>query len=293
VLFWLLRTCALSRALVFTKSAASTARLVRALELLAAALPSDSSPPISVAAYSSDLAPGARRAVLAAFRAGRVGVLACSDLVARGLDAPGVQAALSYDAPVDMRKYVHRAGRTARAGAAGQSWVLVEQQEARHFKQMLRDADHLERVRRVRVPEKELAEWAPAYAVRMTSSATVRAPGRLTGCTGYAHKAQRAVRAAGLTNVGRRCSRRRRRANGCALRPSRKREDVPLGTLLRTTMWSAIAQAGTDLAWEGQNCMFRASRYGNLSRMYAFSVGRAWPRRVSGFECSGGMLSDG
>jgi ATP-dependent RNA helicase DDX51/DBP6 len=174
VLFWLLRTRALSRALVFTKSAASTARLVRALELLAAALPSDASPPISVAAYSSDLAPGARRAVLAAFRAGRVGVLACSDLVARGLDAPGVQAALSYDAPVDMRKYVHRAGRTARAGAAGQSWVLVEQQEARHFKAMLRDAAHLEHVRRVRVPEKELAAWAPAYAVGITSSATAR-----------------------------------------------------------------------------------------------------------------------
>jgi superfamily II DNA/RNA helicase len=272
VLFWLLRTRALSRALVFTKSAASTARLVRALELLAAAVPGA---PLSVAAYSSDLAPGARRAVLAAFRAGRVGVLACSDLVARGLDAPGVQAALSYDAPVDMRKYVHRAGRTARAGAAGQSWVLVEQQEARHFKAMLRDAAHLEHVRRVRVPEKELAAWAPAYAVRMTSAVTARAPGRLTQSAGHAHQAQGAVRAAGLTNVGRRCSRRRRRANGCALRPSRKREDVPLGTLLRTTMWSAIARAGTTLVWEAQNCMFRASRYGNLSRMYALAVGRA------------------
>ena len=38
---------------------------------------------------------------------------------------------MSYDVPVDMRKYVHRVGRTARAGREGDAWTLVEQQEVR------------------------------------------------------------------------------------------------------------------------------------------------------------------
>ena len=38
---------------------------------------------------------------------------------------------VSYDVPVDMRKYVHRVGRTARAGREGDAWTLVEQQEVR------------------------------------------------------------------------------------------------------------------------------------------------------------------
>lgn len=58
----------------------------------------------------------------------------CSDLVSRGLDIRHVAHVVSYDAPVDMRKYVHRAGRTARAGRAGDAWTLVEAQEVHHFK---------------------------------------------------------------------------------------------------------------------------------------------------------------
>jgi ATP-dependent RNA helicase DDX51/DBP6 len=53
----------------------------------------------------------------------------CSDLVARGVDISHVTHVVSYDAPVDMRKYVHRVGRTARAGRAGDAWSLVEDQE--------------------------------------------------------------------------------------------------------------------------------------------------------------------
>jgi len=42
-----------------------------------------------------------------------------------------VSHVVSYDVPVDMRKYVHRVGRTARAGREGDAWTLVEQQEVR------------------------------------------------------------------------------------------------------------------------------------------------------------------
>jgi ATP-dependent RNA helicase DDX51/DBP6 len=147
VLFWLLRARGLNRqrVLVFTKSAESTARLVRLLELLGQSVPAVNEPETaieteskiettgavstSVKAYSSDLPPTERRAVLEGFKRGTIGVLVCSDLISRGLDVPDVGAVVSYDVPVDMRKYVHRAGRTARAGKEGECWVLVEEQE--------------------------------------------------------------------------------------------------------------------------------------------------------------------
>jgi ERCC4-related helicase len=55
--------------------------------------------------------------------------LICSDLIARGIDLPSVEHVVSYDIPLDMRKYVHRVGRTARAGRDGTAWTLVEKQE--------------------------------------------------------------------------------------------------------------------------------------------------------------------
>lgn len=55
--------------------------------------------------------------------------LVCSDVIARGMDLPVVEHVISYDTPIDMRKYVHRVGRTARAGRAGTAWTLVEKQE--------------------------------------------------------------------------------------------------------------------------------------------------------------------
>jgi ATP-dependent RNA helicase DDX51/DBP6 len=58
--------------------------------------------------------------------------LVCSDLISRGIDISHVSHVVSYDAPVDMRKYVHRVGRTARAGRTGDAWSLIEEQEVRH-----------------------------------------------------------------------------------------------------------------------------------------------------------------
>jgi ATP-dependent RNA helicase DDX51/DBP6 len=55
--------------------------------------------------------------------------LISSDLISRGIDITHVRHVVSYDAPVDMRKYVHRVGRTARAGREGHAWCLVEEHE--------------------------------------------------------------------------------------------------------------------------------------------------------------------
>ena len=93
--------------------------------------------------------------------------LVCSDVIARGLDLPSVSHVISYDTPIDMRKYVHRVGRTARAGREGTAWTLVEKQEATHFKRMIASAGREKMVKKVKVKEEDLAGYKDAYAVSL------------------------------------------------------------------------------------------------------------------------------
>ncbi|KAJ3572548.1 hypothetical protein NP233_g3004 [Leucocoprinus birnbaumii] len=155
-------------ALVFTKSAESTARLVRLFNLFQKEQSHNSDkPPLVARAYSSDLPVGERKSILEQFRAQEIHILICSDLISRGIDISHVSHVVSYDAPIDMRKYVHRVGRTARAGRSGCAWTLVEEQEARYFKNMLREADHFEQVKRLRVSDKDVAALKPAYELSL------------------------------------------------------------------------------------------------------------------------------
>lgn len=61
-----------------------------------------------------------------------------SDSLSRGLNLEGLPFVLSYDAPPKLTLYVHRIGRTARAGKEGHALTFLEKQEARHFKDMVR-----------------------------------------------------------------------------------------------------------------------------------------------------------
>ena len=138
-LLHLLYTLSLRRVLCFTKSVEASNRLVQLLSFFndeyisSSSNNSDASATrVKVAAnYSSDLSPSKRKEVVDRFVKGEIGVLVCSDLVARGMDIVGVEHVVNYDVPIDMRKYVHRVGRTARAGKEGQAWSLVETQEVR------------------------------------------------------------------------------------------------------------------------------------------------------------------
>ncbi|KAJ7758853.1 DEAD-domain-containing protein [Mycena maculata] len=164
--FYLVYERAVTNALVFTKSAESTARLVRLFDFFDTArrigIGGEPSA-VTAHAYSSDLSASERKSILDKFRAREIQILVCSDLISRGIDISHVSHVVSYDVPVDMRKYVHRVGRTARAGRAGDAWTLVEEQEARYFKTMLKQVDHLDKVRRVKVGEKDLAPLAVYY----------------------------------------------------------------------------------------------------------------------------------
>ena len=80
----------------------------------------------AAAAIHGDLGQGAREQALRAFRSGKVDVLVATDVAARGLDVEGISHVINYHAPEDEMNYVHRIGRTARAGASGTAVTLVD-----------------------------------------------------------------------------------------------------------------------------------------------------------------------
>jgi len=68
-----------------------------------------------------------RLGALNKFKAGKSNILVCTDVAARGLDIPDVDLVINYDIPTDSKAYIHRVGRTARAGKSGRSISLVTQ----------------------------------------------------------------------------------------------------------------------------------------------------------------------
>ncbi|WP_443673926.1 DEAD/DEAH box helicase [Longispora fulva] len=81
-------------------------------------------------AVHGDLGQGARERALRAFRAGKVDVLVATDVAARGIDVTAVTHVINYDCPEDQETYVHRIGRTGRAGATGVAVTFVDWEDA-------------------------------------------------------------------------------------------------------------------------------------------------------------------
>ncbi|MYV49269.1 DEAD/DEAH box helicase [Streptomyces sp. SID2888] len=77
-------------------------------------------------AVHGDLGQGAREQALRAFRNGKVDVLVCTDVAARGIDVEGVTHVINYQSPEEEKTYLHRIGRTGRAGASGTAITFVD-----------------------------------------------------------------------------------------------------------------------------------------------------------------------
>jgi ATP-dependent RNA helicase DDX49/DBP8 len=107
---------------------AGTCRGCRLLELLAAELG------MPCAALHARKPQRQRLAALAAFRSGAVPLLIATDVAARGLDIPSVGLVVNYDLPALPRDYVHRVGRTARAGRSGRALSLVSPSDVARLK---------------------------------------------------------------------------------------------------------------------------------------------------------------
>jgi len=80
------------------------------------------------------------------FRQGEVNVLLATDLAARGLDISGVQAVLNFDMPKNVETYVHRIGRTARAGRGGRSCTMIGEERRILMKEVMKDAEEKNKI---------------------------------------------------------------------------------------------------------------------------------------------------
>ncbi|BAR99054.1 DEAD/DEAH box helicase [Blastochloris viridis] len=112
------------RALVFARTKHGADRIVRALDK--AGLPA--------AAIHGNKSQNQRERVLAAFRSGSVRTLVATDIAARGIDVAGISHVVNFDLPNVPESYVHRIGRTARAGAAGVAISLCDAEERPYLK---------------------------------------------------------------------------------------------------------------------------------------------------------------
>ncbi len=84
----------------------------------------------SAAGLHGDMVQSKRTETLQAFKDDKIVLLVCSDVAARGIDVSGVSHVFNYDVPMHADDYIHRIGRTGRAGQSGKAWMLVTPDDA-------------------------------------------------------------------------------------------------------------------------------------------------------------------
>ena len=116
-----LKSRGIKQAFIFVNSKLGCARLARSLEREG----------LKTTALHGDKSQDERLKALEAFKSGEVDLLVCTDVAARGLDIKDVPAVFNFDVPFNAEDYVHRIGRTGRAGASGLAVTLVSGSDAR------------------------------------------------------------------------------------------------------------------------------------------------------------------
>jgi ATP-dependent RNA helicase RhlE len=159
VLADVLRGEGVERVLVFTRTKHGADRVVRGLEKAG----------IEAGAIHGNKSQGQRERVLADFRAGSVTTLVATDIAARGIDVVGISHVVNFDLPNDPESYVHRIGRTARAGNAGIAVSLCSVDELPYLRA-------IEKLIRQAIPA-EAAAGASLPAERQPVSASPRKQG--------------------------------------------------------------------------------------------------------------------
>ncbi|KAI4370962.1 hypothetical protein MLD38_019248 [Melastoma candidum] len=129
----LLQSLGGEKTIVFTSSLESTHRLCALLNFF-------TDLQLNIKEYSGLQRQSVRSKTLKAFRKGDVQVLVSSDAMTRGMDVEGVKNVINYDMPPYIKTYIHRAGRTARAGQTGRCITLLQLGEMKRFKKILSKA---------------------------------------------------------------------------------------------------------------------------------------------------------
>jgi ATP-dependent RNA helicase RhlE len=140
----------MSRAIVFTRTKHGADRLVRQLHVSG----------IRAEAIHGNKTQNNRQRALDNFRRNKVAVLVATDIAARGIDVDGISHVINYDLPHEPETYVHRIGRTARAGAAGAAIAFCDREE-------VGDLRAIERLLKTSIP---VTGDRPAYADQRPAS---------------------------------------------------------------------------------------------------------------------------
>jgi ATP-dependent RNA helicase RhlE len=144
LLVHLFDTLEMERTVVFTKTKHGADRLTRKLKAAG----------IHAEAIHGDKAQNQRVRALDAFRSGRSSVLVATDVAARGLDIDDITHVVNYDLPMEPEAYVHRIGRTARAGKSGHAIAFCDVEEKGLLKQV-------ERLIKFEIPRERVPDQVP------------------------------------------------------------------------------------------------------------------------------------
>ncbi|KAI1289371.1 ATP-dependent RNA helicase DDX51 [Halotydeus destructor] len=165
VLWHLIENLAYRKVLCFTGSVENTHRLYLVLSSIAN---------VKIAEFSSNMSSTKRNELLKKFANDEMDVLICSDMMARGIDLANVSHVVCYDPPNNETAYVHRIGRTARAGKSGIAVTLLTPTQLTMFYRIIRKA-HMSNgsdersVEKLKIPKNHLLKLMPKYKEALNS----------------------------------------------------------------------------------------------------------------------------
>jgi len=153
LLVGLLKDTAISRAIVFTRTKHAANRVAEQLQKSG----------VTADAIHGNKSQSARQRALSDFKDGRVRALVATDIAARGIDVDGISHVINFELPNEPESYVHRIGRTARAGAEGIALSLCDADEVAYLKA-------IERITRIPVTVDDGHDWHAEGVARLYAS---------------------------------------------------------------------------------------------------------------------------
>jgi len=212
--------------ILFTRTKHLARRLAR--KLVAAGIPA--------VELQGNMSQNARERAMGAFSAGQAHVMVATDIAARGIDVSGVELVVHVDPPAEHKAYLHRSGRTARAGASGTVVTLVLPEQKHDVQVLLKKAKIKADIERVRPDDDVVAalvgEVAPKVAVEDMPEGVAIKGGAPAARRGGARQAGGAGKAggAGRSRGGRQSA---SRGSGQRASAGSGRRQAPVGTTSR------------------------------------------------------------
>ena len=143
--------------LIFVRTKIGTAKLARSIRGRG----------YTSAEIHSNRTQGQRREAMEGFKLGKYRILVATDIAARGIEVTGIELVINYDIPEDADSYVHRIGRTGRAGHKGKAISLATPDQGR-------DVKNIEKLIRMAIPVLEHPEFNPEQFISAKSTKTFR-----------------------------------------------------------------------------------------------------------------------